>query len=87
MTRSTTHIKGYKTGVHTTPRDRVEEKGGDTKEEIERFTTALETSAQPSSSAPARGPDELDCLLARVDQMFTMLDSHVQHTTDQFAYI
>ena len=22
-----------------------------------------------------------------VDQMFTMLDSHVQHTTDQFAYV
>ena len=45
VTRSTTHIKGYKTGVHTTPRDRVEEEGGDTEEEIDRFTFVLETSA------------------------------------------
>ena len=87
MTRSITHIKGSKTGVSSIPQDRVEEKGGDTKEEIKRFTSAPETSAQPSSSAPARGPDRLDRLLARVEQMYTMLDSHVQHTTDQFAYI
>ena len=77
MTRSTAHIKGSKTGVSSIPRDCVEEKGGDTEEEIERFTSALETSAQSSSSAPARGPDRLDCLLARVKQMYTMLDSYV----------
>jgi len=57
LTRSTTHIKGSKTGVHTIPQARVEEEGGDTEEEIERFTTALEPSdqpsAQPSSSTPA----------------------------------
>nr|XP_023899749.1 uncharacterized protein LOC112011612 [Quercus suber] len=70
-------IKGSRTGVSSIPRDRVEEKGGDTKEEIDRFTSAPETSTQPSSSAPARGSDKLDCLLARVDQMFTVLDSHV----------
>ena len=53
VTRSTAHIKGSKTGVHTIPQDRVEDKGGDTEEEIDRFSFALETSAQPSSSAPA----------------------------------
>ena len=53
VTPSTTHIKGSKTGVSSIPRDRVEEEGGDTKEEIERFTTAPKSSAQPSSSALA----------------------------------
>ena len=52
VTRSTTHIKGSKTSVHMIPRDRVEEEGGDTEEEIDRFTSAPKTSAQPSSSAP-----------------------------------
>ena len=85
--RSTTHIKGSKTGVHTIPRDRVEDEGGDTEEKIDRFTFALESSAQPSSSAPARGPNRLNRLLDRVDQMYTMLDSHVQHTATQFVYI
>ena len=45
VTRSTTHIKGSKIGVHTIPWDRVEEEGGDTEEEIDRFTSAPETSA------------------------------------------
>ena len=44
VTRSTAHIKGSKTGVHTIPQDRVEDKGGDTEEEIERFTSATEPS-------------------------------------------
>ena len=78
---------GSKTGVHTIPQDCVEDEGGDTEEEINRFISTLETSAQSSSSTPARGPDRLDRLLARVDQMFTMLDSHVQHTATQFAYV
>ena len=87
VTRSTTHIKGSKTGVHTIPQDRVASKGGDTEEEIDRFTSTPETSAQPSSSTPARGTDRLDCFLDRVDQMFTVLNSHVQYTADQFAYV
>ena len=70
---------------------RVEDEGGDTEEEIERFTTAPkpldQPSAQPSSFAPVRGSDRLDRILARVDQLYTMLDSHVQHTADQFAYV
>ena len=45
VTRSIAHINGSKTGVHTIPQDRVEEEGGDTEEEIDRFTSALETSA------------------------------------------
>ena len=40
VNRSTAHIKGSKTGVHTIPRDRVEDEGGDTEEEIDRFTSA-----------------------------------------------
>ena len=87
MTRSTTHIKGSKIGVHMIPQDRVEEVGGDTEEEIDRFTSAPETSTQPSSSTLAQGPDRLNHLLARVEQMYTMLDSRVQHTADQFAYV
>ena len=87
VTRSTAHIKGFKTGVHTIPQDRVEDKGGDTKEEIDRFISALETSTQPSFSAPARGSDKLDRILARLDQLYTMLDSHMQHTADQFTYV
>ena len=53
VNRSTTHIKGSKIGVHTIPRDRVEDEGGDTEEEIDRFTSTPESSAQPSSSALA----------------------------------
>ena len=87
VNRSIAHINGSKTGVHTIPWDRVEDKGGDTEEEIDKFTSALESSTQPSSSAPTRGPDRLDRLLDRVDKMYTMLDSHVQHTATQFAYI
>ena len=79
VTRSTTHIKGSKTSVHTIPQDHVEDEGGDTEKEIDRFTFAPETLAQPSSSTPARGPDKLDRLLDRVDQIFIMLDSHMQH--------
>ena len=87
VNKSTAHIKGSKTGVYTIPRDWVEDEEGDTKEEIDRFTSAPKSSTQPSSSAPAWGPDKLDRLLDRVDQMYTMLDSYVQHTATQFAYI
>ena len=79
VTRSTAHIKGSKTGVHTIPQGRVADKGENTKEEIDRFTSAIEPSAQPSSLAPAQGPDRLDHLLDRVEQMYTMLDSHMRH--------
>ena len=73
--------------MHTIPQDRVEDEGGDIEEEIDRVTSAPETSTQPSFSTPERGPDRLDHLLARVDQMFTMLDSHVQDIATQFAYV
>ena len=87
VTRSTAHIKGSKTSVSSIPQDHVEEEGENAKEEIERFIIALETLAQPSSSAPAQGPDRLDHLIARVEQLYTMLDSHVRHTANQFAYV
>ena len=73
--------------MHTIPQDRVEDEGGDTEEEIKRFTSATKPSAQPSSSAPARGPDRLNRFLNRVEQMYTMLDSHMRHIVDQFAYV
>ena len=68
VTRSTARIKGSKTGVSSIPQDCIDEEGGDTEGEIERFTTTPKTSSsQPSFSALARGPDRLDRLLARVD--------------------
>ena len=79
VNRSIAHIKGSKIGVHMIPQDRVEDEGGDTEEEIKRFTSATKPSAQPSSSAPARGPDRLNRFLNRVEQMYTMLDSHMRH--------
>ena len=45
LTRSIAHIKGSKIGVHTIPRPLVEEEGGDTEDEIERFTTTPKPSA------------------------------------------
>ena len=67
VNRSTAHIKGSRIGVHTIPQDRYEDEGGNTEEETDRFTSAPETSAQPSSFAPTQGPDRLDHLLAIVD--------------------
>ena len=87
LTMSTAYIKGSKTGVHTIPRPWVEEERGDTGDEIDRFTIDPEPSAQPSSLAPTWGLDRLNRLLARVEQMYTMLDSHVQHTANQFTYV
>ena len=40
VTRSKAHITKSKTGVSQIPRDHVEEEGGDTEEEIDRFTSA-----------------------------------------------
>ena len=87
VTRSKAHITKSKTGVSQIPRDHVKGEGGDTKEEIDKFTSAPESFAQPSSQAQARGPDRLDRLIDRLEQMYRMLDSYVQHTADQFAYI
>ena len=67
MTGSRAHITGSKIGISQIPRDNAEEEGGDTKEEIDRFTSTPESSAQPSSQAQARGPDHLDRLMARVE--------------------
>ena len=87
VTWSKAHIIGSKTDVSQIPRDDVEEEGGDTEEEIDRFTSALEGSTQPSSQAQAQGLDRFDYLIARVEQMYGMLESHVQHTMDQFTYV
>ena len=80
VTQSKAHITGSRISVSQIPRDDVEEEGGDTEEEIDRFTSAPEGSAQPSSQAQARGPDRLNRLIAGVEQMYGMLESHVQHT-------
>ena len=87
MNQSKAHITIPTTGISQIPRDDVEEEGGDTEEEIDRFTSAPEGSAQPSSQVYARAPDHLDCLIARVEQMYGMLESHVQNTLDQFTYV
>ena len=73
MTQSKAHIPRPSIGISQIPRDNVEEEGGDTKEEIERFTLALEDIAQPSSQACAQAPDHFDHLIARVEQMYGML--------------
>ena len=49
VTKSRTHITEPKIGISQIPRDNVEEEGGDTEEEIDKFTSAPESSAQPSS--------------------------------------
>ena len=77
VTRSKAHIIGPKTGFSQIPRDNVKKEGGDTKDEIDKFTSALESSTQPSSQAQARGPNRLDRLMARIEQMYGMLESHV----------
>ena len=87
VTWSKAHIIRSKTDVSQIPRDDVEEEGGHTEEEIDRFTSALEGSTQPSSQAQAQGLDRFDYLIARVEQMYGMLESHVQHTMDQFTYV
>ena len=56
VTRSTAHIRGSRIDVSSIPWNPVKEKGGDAKEEIDRFIAAPETSALLSSSAPARAP-------------------------------
>ena len=87
VTRSKAHITGSKIGISQIPRDDIEEEGGDTEEEINRFTSAPEGFAQPSSQEQAQGPDCLNRLIARVEQMYGMLESHVQHITNQFTYV
>ena len=51
VTRSRAHITEPKTFVSQIRRDDVEEEGGDIEEEIDRFTSALESSTQPSFQA------------------------------------
>ena len=51
VTRSKAHITGSKTGISQVPKDHVEEEGGDTEDEIDRFTSTPKSSAQPSSQA------------------------------------
>ena len=45
VTRSRAHITRSKIDISQIPRDNAEEEGGDTKEEIDRFISALESSA------------------------------------------
>ena len=87
VTRSKAHITRSKINISQILRDNVKEEGGDKEEEIDRFTSTPEGSTEPSSQAQARGPNRLDHLIARAEQMYGMLESHVQHTADQFAYI
>ena len=77
VTKSRDHITKSKTDISQIPRDNAKEEDGDTEEEIDKFTSAPESSAQPSSQAQAQVPNRLDCLMARVEQTYGMLESHV----------
>ena len=81
ITRNKAHIPRPSVGVSQIPRDNVAEEGGDIKEEIEHFTSVPEDTTQPSSQAHARALDRLDHLIERVEQMYGMLDSHMQHSS------
>jgi len=87
ITRSKSHIPKPSIGVSQIPRDNVAEEGGDMEEEIKHFTSAPEDTAQPFSQACARAPDRLDHLIARVEQMYGMLESRMQHSLTQFTYL
>ena len=87
VTRSKAHISGPKTGISQIPSDNIEEEVRDTKEEIDRYTSTSEGFTQPSSEAQAQGLDRLDRLIARVEQMYGMLETHVKNTLDQFIYV
>ena len=47
----------------------------------------MEDTAQPSSQARTWAPDHLDCIFARDEQMYGMLESHMQHSSTQFTYL
>ena len=81
------HIPRPSVGVSQIPRENVAEEGGDTEEEIEHFTSTPKDTAQLSSQARARAPDCLNHLIARVEQMYGMLESHMQHSLTQFTYL
>ena len=53
VTWSKAHITRSRNDISQIPRDNVEEEGGDTKEEIERYTSAPKGFAQPISQAQA----------------------------------
>ena len=53
VTRSKAHIIGPKTSISQILMDNIEEEGEDMEEEIDRYTSAMEGSTQPSSQAQA----------------------------------
>ena len=67
MNRSKAHIPVLEASVTQIPRDEVADKGGNSKDEIDRFTHGLEDTPQPSSQAQARALDYLDLILGRVE--------------------
>ena len=87
MTQRKAHILGPSVGVSQIPRENVVEEGGDAEEEIEHFTSALKDTAQPFSQAHPRALDHPNHLIARVEQMYGMLESHMQHSLTQFTYL
>ena len=60
MTRNKAHIPEPSVSVSQIPRDNVAKEGGETKEEIEHFTSVPEDTAQPFSQECARASDCLD---------------------------
>ena len=68
-------------------REEAKAKGGNTDDEINRFTHGPEDIPQSSSQAPARAPDCLDHLLNRVEQMHSLLSEHITYSRSQFVYL
>ena len=85
--QSKDHILGPSTGVSQIPRDEAVEEGGNTNEEIDRFTSIPEDTPSPSSQAKARAPNCLHFLLGRVEEMHAMLVSHINYSMSQFTYL
>ena len=85
--RSKAHIPGPSVGVSKILRDEEVAEEGNTNEDINRYTSIPEDTAQPSSQAQARAPDRLDHLIGRVEELYMILASHINYSTTQFTYL
>ena len=87
MTWSKAHMPRPSVGISQIPRANVAEEGGDTKEEIEHFTSVPEDTARPFCQTCAWAPYHLNHLIERVEQIYGMLDPHMQQSSSQFTYL
>ena len=85
--QSKAHIPDLETGASQIPRYKATKEGGNTEDEIDRFTHVLKDTPQPSSQAQARAVDFLDLISRRVEKMHAMLTAHIHYSTRQFTYL